>query len=308
MAGRIRTLKPELLEDEKTASLPDAAFRLFVSLILLADDHGNLRATPTWLEGQIWWCSTERRDVRALLARLARRSRDSLSPGLVEFYAVHGQPYLHLTGWNKHQRVDRPSAPRVPTPDEGEKIETIQGLLAIWDGLLAEASRDPHEDIAEDSRLISDPDLRPRPPTADGTAPAAPAAAQVSLPLAPLTSRQTLAMESLRDVLFRVSGWSKPEDTVREILGEEAAASLARDLGGDAYPAVSVRQAIAQAAAWCRSNPAKAKTPRGLSRFLTAWFEREQNRGGGLRGSPPGGTGGAAQQDLAAKLREAGLS
>lgn len=103
---------------------------------------------------------------------------------------------------------------------------------------------------------------------------------QETLPLIPMTPRQVEAMEALRDVSFKVSGWSKPEDPIREILGEEAAASLARDLGGDAYPAVSVRQTIAQAAAWCRSNPSKAKTPRGLPRFLNRWFESEQNRGG----------------------------
>lgn len=108
---------------------------------------------------------------------------------------------------------------------------------------------------------------------------------QSTLPLIPMTPRQTEAMEALRDVSFKVSGWSKTEDPVREILGEEAAASLARDLGGDAYPAVSVRQTIAQAAAWCRANPSKAKTPRGLPRFLNRWFESEQNRGGS-RASP----------------------
>jgi hypothetical protein len=103
---------------------------------------------------------------------------------------------------------------------------------------------------------------------------------QATLSLIPMTPRQVEAMEALRDVSFKVSGWSKPEDPVREILGEEAAASLARDLGGDAYPAVSVRQTIAQAAAWCRANPSRAKTPRGLHRFLTSWFGSEQNKGG----------------------------
>lgn len=42
--ARIRTLKPEILEDARTAGLSDAAFRLFVAMIVLADDHGNLRA------------------------------------------------------------------------------------------------------------------------------------------------------------------------------------------------------------------------------------------------------------------------
>ena len=44
MSGRIRTIKPELLDDAVTAGLSDMAFRLFVSSIVLADDYGRLRA------------------------------------------------------------------------------------------------------------------------------------------------------------------------------------------------------------------------------------------------------------------------
>jgi len=41
VAGRIRCIKPELLEDERTAGLSHEAFRLFIGLILLSDDEGN---------------------------------------------------------------------------------------------------------------------------------------------------------------------------------------------------------------------------------------------------------------------------
>lgn len=107
MAGRIRTLKPELLEDAKTAGLSDTAFRLFVSAILLADDYGNLRAEPGYLRGQIWW---KREPSAAFDAAL-----DELAP-LVALYEVNGQRYGHIRGWTKHQRVDRPGKPRCPPP------------------------------------------------------------------------------------------------------------------------------------------------------------------------------------------------
>lgn len=55
MAGRIRTLKPEMLEDAIIAELSDTAFRLFVGMILLADDAGRLRADSRYLAGQIFW-------------------------------------------------------------------------------------------------------------------------------------------------------------------------------------------------------------------------------------------------------------
>lgn len=52
-----------------------------------------------------------------------------------------------------------------------------------------------------------------------------------------------------------------------------------------AYPAVNVTLAMAQAAEWCVSNPAKGKK-KNYRRFLTSWFSREQERGGGSAKTP----------------------
>lgn len=42
MAGRIRSIKPEILDDEKCASL---------SHLEIADDYGNLRGDPDYVRG-----------------------------------------------------------------------------------------------------------------------------------------------------------------------------------------------------------------------------------------------------------------
>ena len=111
MPGRIRTLKPELLEDEKTAGLPDDAFRLFVSLILLADDYGNARANAIWLKGQVWWCLEHSGDIPEMLRRLSGVS-------LITVYEVNGQSYLHVNGWEKHQKISHKGKPRIPSIKE----------------------------------------------------------------------------------------------------------------------------------------------------------------------------------------------
>lgn len=103
------------------------------------------------------------------------------------------------------------------------------------------------------------------------------------------TDRQREALAALGEIPFRVVRWTREEGTVAEVLGRLKAHELARDLGGDGFPAIPVRQTVAQAANWTRSNPTKAKTPGGLRRFLTDWFAREQNRGGPRTntGAPP---------------------
>jgi hypothetical protein len=109
MAGRIRTVKPELNDDERVGRLSPNAFRLFVVGIAEADDHGNLRADPALLTAKAFWgCPLPQgQTIEDLFTEL---------DGLWEFYEVRGQRYAHYRGWRKHQRVDNAGEPRVPLP------------------------------------------------------------------------------------------------------------------------------------------------------------------------------------------------
>lgn len=46
------------------------------------------------------------------------------------------------------------------------------------------------------------------------------------------------------------------------------------------YPNVDVLQQLRNMAGWCDANPTKRKTRGGIKRFITAWFAREQDKGG----------------------------
>jgi hypothetical protein len=162
--ARIRTIKPELLEDQRTASLNDAQWRLFVSLILLADDYGNLRANPIQITGAVFWGSDPTKATAALLAALE-------TAGLITLYQHAGQPYAHLNGWSKHQRVDHPGAPHCPGPDHGNSRGSREGLANSSRGprekdesaSSVDTLEDPREGLARDSRLTPTPteDLTP---------------------------------------------------------------------------------------------------------------------------------------------------
>jgi hypothetical protein len=119
MSRRIRSLKPELIEDEKVGPLSDTAFRLFASLITLADDHGNCRAEPRWLQAQIWWGHESPPNVLSALIELWKA-------GLIEPYGVRGGAYCHIRGWGKHQRIDNAGKHKVPPRNDpdAKEIET----------------------------------------------------------------------------------------------------------------------------------------------------------------------------------------
>ena len=143
---RIRTVKPELLDDEKVSRLSHAAFRLFLGVILLADDHGNLRGALDFLQGRVFHSTSA--DVAAALAEL-------IEAGLVRPYLVRQQAFLAVTGWAKHQKITRPSRPHIPGPNEGDDSTPLDARWrwmtppAVRAGTQEEAHADAAREVEE---------------------------------------------------------------------------------------------------------------------------------------------------------------
>jgi hypothetical protein len=134
MARRIRSIKPEMLDDEVVAALPHLEWRLFVSLWLLADDYGNLRGRAAMIRGNALWATLESDD------QTEDAIESLVSKGLLAHYSVRGQSYLHICGWTRHQRVDKPGKPAVPAYVEDYCDSR-------------ENSREPRESLATDLDL-----------------------------------------------------------------------------------------------------------------------------------------------------------
>jgi len=139
--GRIRTVKPEWLEDELMAYASSDARVLSIALILLADDYGNGRCTKQQLAGRVY---PQREDSDESLARASRMFRESLAElsriRFIGLYEIDGQHYFAIRNWDKHQKVDHPGKPLVPGPPEG-----------FWT-----VSRNPRESLAPDRDLEKD--------------------------------------------------------------------------------------------------------------------------------------------------------
>lgn len=48
----------------------------------------------------------------------------------------------------------------------------------------------------------------------------------------------------------------------------------------DAFPNVDICQQLKAIKLWCKDNPTRRKTRKGVRRFITGWLDKEQNRGG----------------------------
>lgn len=123
MSGRIRSIKPEWLEDERMAMASSDARVLSIALLLLADDHGNGRASLVMLAGRVFPGKALETVAKALA---------ELEGWFVSLYEVEGQHYFSIRNWEKHQKVDKPGKPRVPKPsDTPENIrETLESVRA----------------------------------------------------------------------------------------------------------------------------------------------------------------------------------
>jgi hypothetical protein len=123
VAGRIRSIKPEILDTKRTAALSHEAWRLFVSMITLADDYGNLIAEPRRLEGTVFWASPIEAPIGDLMVEL-------VAAELITVYESRGCLFAHLTGWKEHQRVDKPGPSKADKPEEGKSVADIRERLA----------------------------------------------------------------------------------------------------------------------------------------------------------------------------------
>lgn len=107
--ARIRTIKPEFWTDEKIVECSFEARLMFIGMFNFADDKGNLVRSPKRIKMQIF--PADMIDCEPLIKEL------SLA-GLISEYSVNGVEYIHIDGFSKHQKINRPSATTIPTPED----------------------------------------------------------------------------------------------------------------------------------------------------------------------------------------------
>lgn len=117
--ARIRSIKPEIWEDEALAEVSTSARLLFIGLITQADDEGRLPGRTRWIASKIYPYDEDisPQDIEGWIEELDR-------VGLIRYYEVEGKPYIWLCSFGKHQSIDKrwrkesqyPPPPQEATP------------------------------------------------------------------------------------------------------------------------------------------------------------------------------------------------
>lgn len=160
--------------------------------------------------------------------------------GLVRVYEAQGRPYLQLVTWADHQRIRNKKS---KYPEFTENCVPLS-FDNKWRQMTTSDSKCVRNSIQSESKAESNTDICSELETA--TEP--PEAPVITLLLNTGAEHSVLQSD--------VSGWM------------------------ELYPAVDVMQCLRNMKGWLIANPTKRKTARGITRFITTWLQKEQDRGG----------------------------
>jgi hypothetical protein len=109
---RIRTVKPEMWQDEKVGGLSKEARLLLVGLITMADDEGRLRAMPAAILGHVFPYDPD------AARKLDGWLQEIDGTRVIVRYVVDSKPYIAFRHWRRHQRINRATGSELPpSPD-----------------------------------------------------------------------------------------------------------------------------------------------------------------------------------------------
>lgn len=108
--ARIRTVKPEMFESESLAECSVTAMLTFIGLLTQADDSGRHRDHPAIIAGRLWALRPEH-----TAAHVAQDLEELAAAGLIcRYTGCDGRTWLHVVTWEQHQKINKPTASRIP--------------------------------------------------------------------------------------------------------------------------------------------------------------------------------------------------
>lgn len=136
---RIRTTKPEFWRSDDIDALCIADRLLFVGLWNYVDDEGRGVDKASAITADLFAGDLER-DPSETSLRVQGGLKRLHAAGLINRYEVGGRRFLAVVNFHKHQRINRPTPSRLPSPTSGNSIPPDDPTKR-------------HEQLSEDSPL-----------------------------------------------------------------------------------------------------------------------------------------------------------
>ncbi len=113
--ARIRTIKPEFPQSESMGNISRDARLLFIQLWTICDDSGRARASSRMLASLLFPYDNDAPGlIDGWMIELERE-------GCLVRYEANNTKYLQVCKWLNHQKIDKPSASKIPPFDESSR-------------------------------------------------------------------------------------------------------------------------------------------------------------------------------------------
>lgn len=120
---RIRSIKPEHRAHRKVGPLSDREYRLWVSMIVEADDEGRFIANAAQLKAQTWpYHGVSSDEVEQAIQTITKL-------GSIRLYHVGKTRYGVFTSWAEHQHPKYPQRSRYPSPPFPHRSPNGAGMV-----------------------------------------------------------------------------------------------------------------------------------------------------------------------------------
>lgn len=138
--ARIRTIKPEFPQSESMGRVSRESRLCFILLFTLADDSGRLRGNSRMLASLLYpYDDDARKHIDSWLNELSKE-------GCIVKYESDGDQYIELSQWSKHQKIDKPTASKIPPPSEDSRgfarIREVSSEDSIKEGIKERKGKD----------------------------------------------------------------------------------------------------------------------------------------------------------------------
>ena len=155
--ARIRTIKPDFWSDEKIVELTPWARLLFIALWNFSDDEGRMPLSHKKIKMLVF--PGDDVDVPSCLEELSREQ-------LIQVYEGGGRRYLAIRNFAVHQRIEKKTASKLPSPEDAPTSPELPRPLDDDSGTHGERSVSLPEASTESSPSI--PEVLPEDSVTEG--------------------------------------------------------------------------------------------------------------------------------------------
>lgn len=236
-----RMLKKSICRSDDIDQLSWFEEVLYYRLIVNCDDYGLYEGRPKIIRGSLFPLKDS-----ITLEQIEGAINKLVTVGLVRAYEVQGRPYLQLPTWKKHQRL-RSTKPIYPVPDDIGDPENSPRVAATCGESRPEVEVEAEAEAEAEREPYVCTELHDCSTVpADNAVPRGDPADVPAL----LLNDGTEWLPERSDV----SSWV------------------------NLFPAVDITRELGRMREWCKSNPKRRKTAKGIRRFVVNWLDAEQNR------------------------------